>query len=152
MDYSWNVYKLFKNGKRAKKPFHVFEHDNTENLDEHFHAEVIDTFSEKIRTSKLLILRSDLPQERQADIKDINKEKLAKQRNQVFQRRINRLTNRTFTETSVIGALILCKESEWKWQWAVLEAGTSRYIHGLSPNFKSYDKAYEWMSEEIDSL
>ena len=36
LNYNWNVYKVFKNGRRAKTPFHVFEHDNPETADEHY--------------------------------------------------------------------------------------------------------------------
>lgn len=152
LNYKWNVYKLFKNGKRAKKPFHVFEYEEPERVEEHFNTEIIKEFSEKNRSAKFLILRDDLPQKRQADLKDVNKENLIRQRNKVLQICINKLSSKPEINISIQGALILCKESAWEWQWAVIEAGTSRYIQGLSPTFKSYDKAHLWMNEEIENL
>ena len=31
MSSNWNVYKLFKNGKRAKAPIHTFTHNGDNN-------------------------------------------------------------------------------------------------------------------------
>ena len=153
MNYNWNVYKLFKNGKRAKAPFHVFEYDDPGSVGEYFDAQIKENFTEKIRRSKLLVLRSDLPQTRPPDMStegDIIKKQ---NRNRVFRKFINSLKGTpAWPGARVIGGLIYCKESSWQWQWAALEPGTSRYIVGLSPLFSSYGCAEEWMTEEINKL
>ena len=62
MNYNWNVYKLFKNGRRAKAPFHVFEYNDPETVNEFYNENVRKKFSKKYRDSHVLILRGDLPQ------------------------------------------------------------------------------------------
>tara|TARA_R110002020_G_scaffold20213_1_gene69139 strand:- start:189 stop:632 length:444 start_codon:yes stop_codon:yes gene_type:complete len=147
------VYKLFKNGKRAKAPFHVFEYEDPSSVGEYFDAKVKENFTEKIRRSKLLVLRSDLPQERPASMSDEGEKIKRQNRNIVFRKLINSLRDRPdLSAERIIGGLIYCKESDWKWQWAALEAGTSRYIVGLSPTFSSHGTAHEWMIEEITKL
>ena len=153
MSYNWNVYKLFKNGKRAKAPFHVFEYDDPSSVGEYFNVKVKENFTEKIRRSKLLVLRSDLPQKRQADMENGENQLHKQNRNRVFRKFINLLKEAPdFSDTRVIGGLIFCKESEWQWQWAALEPGTSRYIAGISPTFSAYEAAHVWMEEEINNL
>ena len=56
------------------------------------------------------------------------------------------------TGVHACAALTLCAESDWKWQWARLEMGTSRYLAGFSPVFTNYELAEEWIQEEIDNL
>ena len=45
--------------------------------------------------------------------------------------------------------MILCEESEWKWQWAAIESGTCQYWLGVSPLFTSHAAAIEWMDSQI---
>ncbi len=150
MSYNWNVYKLFKNGRRAKAPFHVFEYDDPSSVGEYFDAKVKEKFTEKIRNSKLMVLRSDLPQERISDKSDEGQKLIQQNRNRVFRKFLK--NSHDIPGARVTGGLIYCKESEWEWQWAALEPGTSRYIMGLSPGFKAFDAAQEWMSEQISKL
>ncbi len=153
MSYNWNVYKLFKNGRRAKAPFHVFEYDDPNSVGEYFDAKVKEKFTEKIRDSKLMVLRSDLPQGRQADMEDGTTKLHQQNRNRVFRKYINSLKDTpNFPDSRVVGGLIYCKESQWQWQWAALEPGTSRYIVGLSPTFSAHEAAHEWMRGEISNL
>ena len=152
MSYNWNVYKLFKNGRRAKAPFHVFEYDDPNSVGEYFDAKVKENFTEKIRRSKLLVLRSDLPQERQADMNEEGKKLIKKNRNRVFRKLLKSLDGAGLPDGPVVGGLIFCRLSGWKWQWAALESGTSRYLAGISPGFASYDDAQQWMTEEIEKL
>jgi hypothetical protein len=147
------VYKLFKNGKRAKAPFHVFEYDDPESVEEHFNEHIKGNFSDKVRRSKMIVLRSDLPQERQDDLASEEDKTYQKNRNRVFRKLIKNLDDTTIlSETQFGGGLIFCRESNWQWQWAVLESSTSRYLAGLSPTFPGYNTAQQWMDNEIKKL
>jgi len=152
LTYNWNVYKLFKNGRRAKAPFHVFEYNDPNSVGEYFDAKVKENFTEKIRRSKLLVLRSDLPQQRAADMSEEGEKLIKKNRNRVFRKFLKSLDKPNFPPGTVVGGLIFCRQSEWKWQWAALESGTSRYLAGISPGFTSYEAAQVWMIEEIENL
>ena len=147
--YNWNVYKVFKNGKRAKTPFHVFEYKDPENVEEYFKDEIKEKFTEKIRAARLMILRSDLPQIRKAEGDD-HEEKTRR----IKERRVigKYLNDDSFNGTAITCGLVLCGQSNWEWQWAVLESGTLRYLAGVSPSFKSHGVAREWMNEEINKL
>jgi len=152
LSYNWNVYKLFKNGRRAKAPFHVFEYDDPESVGDYFNAEVKENFTEKIRRSKLMVLRSDLPQDQKINMGD-DQALIKQNQSRVFRNLIKNLGPRAdFDVRRVTGGLIFCKETSWQWQWAALELGTSQYVKGLSPLFESYDDAHGWMLAEIDKL
>ena len=62
MSYEWNVYKIFKNGKRAKIVFHKFGYNEPKAVEEYFESKVKVTFSKKMQRSKFIIIRDDLPQ------------------------------------------------------------------------------------------
>ena len=152
MSYNWNVYKLFKNGKRAKAPFHVFEYDDPATVGEHYEKEIKENFTEKLRETKVMILREDLPQGRQADEEFESRKKIQKRKNRVFAKYLKNVDAEPFKNCQVVGGLIFCKETNWQWQWAALESGTSRYLAGLSPTFSNSSAADAWMSEEVAKL
>jgi hypothetical protein len=152
LSYNWNVYKLFKNGKRAKAPFHVFEYDDPASVGEYYEEEFKENFTEKLRGSKIMILRSDLPQGRQVEDELDFRKKIQKRKNRVFAKYLKNVDASAFKNCQVAGGLVLSKETNWKWQWAALESGTSRYLAGLSPPFSTSARADEWMSEEISKL
>jgi hypothetical protein len=152
LSYNWNVYKVFKNGRRAKTPFHMFEYDDIENVREYFNERIKENFTEKLRASKLLILRSDLPQGRQVETDKQNKKNLQERKNRVFRKHLKNFEKKSERDVQIVTGLIFCKESKWKWQWALLESGTSHYIHGISPPFISYNSAHAWLDEEIKKL
>lgn len=150
MNYNWNVYKLFKNGRRAKAPFHVFEYNDPETVNEFYNENVRKKFSKKYRDSHVLILRGDLPQMREQERQTLTKEADMRKRSRVVRARLKDV--KIETGVHACAALTLCAESDWKWQWALLEMGTSRYLAGFSPVFTNYELAEEWMQEEIDNL
>lgn len=154
LSYNWNVYKLFKSGKRAKAPFHVFEYDDPDTVTEYFNTEIKENFTEKIRRTELIVLRSDLPQKRQVDIGEEGKKVAQNNRNRVLRKYINQIPRERFSETktSITIGLIFCKKSNWRWQWAALEGATARYIVGISPVFDTYEGGWDWMQEEILNL
>jgi len=147
--YNWNVYKVFKNGKRAKTPFHVFEYEDPDNVEEYFKAQIKEKFTEKIRASRLMILRSDLPQVRKVDGGAQEERTRHIKEGRVIRKYLKR---EAYKGTSITTGLVLCPQSNWEWQWAVLESGTLRYLAGVSPSFKNHGAACEWMNGEIDKL
>ena len=153
LSYNWNVYKLFKNGKRAKAPFYVFEYDDPESVGEYFNEHIKENFTEKIRRSKVMVLRSDLPQGRMADSSNEEDKTHQQNRNRVMRKIIKSMGDAAdLPNTRFGGGLIYCKESGWQWQWAALESGTSRYLLGLSPTFSAHAAAHAWMDNEIKKL
>jgi hypothetical protein len=150
LSYNWNVYKLFSNGNRAKAPFAVIEGESCEsdsfklmvrkNLEEKFGA--------KARSTKYKIMRADLPQEERADVE---KEKNLVLRNRVLSTKINAL-GLDLQNKRTTGALVMSKDTNWKWQWCVLRLASNQFIAALSPQFDSAENAQDWMKSEIESV
>jgi len=150
MNYNWNVYKIFKNGKRAKAPLATFTHEDEASIYEYFEAEVKKKFSEKIRDSKFTILREDADQNRtNEETNDMEDERLKKQT-----LILARFLKNTGVKPGdrVVGGLIFAKATNWTWQWCALECGTNRYVAGLSPRFDYHPDAEEWMNQQIQNL
>ena len=63
MNYNWNVYKIFKNGKRAKAPLMQFEASEEDHVS-FFEEEVRKNLSNSMKGEIFKLIRSDLPQER----------------------------------------------------------------------------------------
>ena len=152
MSSNWNVYKLFKSGKRAKAPIHTFSHegDHKEAITQFEKIEIknlIDRYGERIKKFDFKILNTEGAQER-IEVTDEQRFHLAK--NRVLATIIkNKNIN---TKRNLSGGLIYSKDTNWNWQWAALETGTSRYIEGLSTIFTSYEEAIDWMKEKINSI
>ena len=150
LSYNWNVYKLFSNGNRAKAPFVVIEGEDCESED--FTAMVRknleEKFGAKARSTKYKIMRADLPQEDRADEEE---KKNLVLRNRVLSIKINAL-GLDLENKRTTGALVMSKETDWKWQWCVLRMSSNQFIAGLSPQFKSAEEAAEWMNIEVKNL
>ena len=149
--YNWNVYKVFKSGKRAKNPLMTFDYGGSTPIEQFFENKIKTSLSEKLRKSEYIVLRSDLVQDREEDPSAEEKRVLARKRQRVFSKYIKD-TRKLNKDVNISGGLILCNESKWKWQWAVTELATNRYLSGVSPKFRSYDRAEEWMDKEIKKL
>ena len=150
MNYTWNVYKLFKNGKRAKLPLTTFECTGDENkADEHFQAVILENFKEKnqekYRDLKYAILRSDLPQDRNIQ----HDEALQKQK--IIFARLARGSGIKERRGFSCG-LIFAKRTNWQWQWCALQSGTNQVLAELSPQFKTHTEADAWMTEQVQNL
>ena len=150
LSYNWNVYKLFSNGNRAKAPFAVVEGEDCEsdgfmlkvrkNLEEKFGA--------KAALTKYKIMRADLPQEERADEEE---KKNLVLRNRVLAAKIKTL-GLDLQNKRTTGALVMSKETNWKWQWCVLRVASNQFIAALSDEFNSSQDAMEWMKNEIEKL
>ena len=141
MSYNWNVYKIFKNGNRAKAPITTFECDEV-SMQEHFNNVIKKNFSGKFANANYHIIRSDLPQEENLVSEE---EKISKEKNRVLGRLAAQ--QKIDYKYKIATSLVYCKESDWKWQWAAVGSGTTKYLRGLSPTFKTYDEAHVWIQE-----
>ena len=143
LNYNWNVYKLFKSGKRAKAPFMTFEHCES-GAEEHFEEEIKKNFNERLRETQFMVLRADESQEM---AEDPTKKILFEQK-----RVIQRYLTPELQKLNLSWGLIYSKKSEWAWQWAFLESATNKYIAAISPHFKIQKEAYAWMENQISTL
>ena len=143
LNYNWNVYKVFKSGKRAKAPLMTFEHCESGAM-EHFEEEIKKNFNERLREMQFTVLRADVSQEMAED----PRKKILLDQKQVIQRYLTA----DLKKLNLSWGLIYAKASEWQWQWAFLESGTNRYMAPISPKFKIQKEAYEWMNQQITAL
>ena len=146
--HTWNVYKVFKNGKRAKAPLTNFECEHGEMSDAitYFNAIVKENFTEKIRGSTFEIVREDASQER-----IVVEDKQFQARRRVLARAI-REKNLGNKKRNLVGGLLFSKQTNWNWQWCALEAATSQFVVGLSPAYDTADEADRWMLEQMKNL
>ena len=150
MNHNWNVYKIFKNGKRAKAPLLTFAYEDESSIYEHFEAEIKKNFNEKNRDEKFTILREDAEQARQEEkTNKVEEERLRKQ-TLILARFLKK--SGVCPGDRVVGGLIFAQATGWTWQWCVLECGTDRYVAGLSPRFDYYPEAAGWMNQQIQKL
>ena len=135
MIYEWNAYKVFLNGKRAKRPSITFKHDDESTVSEYFESKIKRKLGKKFKSSEFTILRADLPQNSKEELELAEKKKANELKNQVIRKHFKNIHVKGKIRPSVNygTGLIYCKESNWKWEWAVLENGTNRYIKGISP-------------------
>ena len=76
-------------------------------------------------------------------------EVLHQKRSKVFRQHLKNLNKAPMANKNTQFGMILCEESEWKWQWAAIESGTCQYLLGVSPLFTSHAAAIEWMDSQI---
>jgi len=144
---NWNVYKVFKNGKRAKAPMMTFRHrGGQEEVTIYFNTNIKKNFNEKNRELNFILLRADESQER---------EEKKIEENFHFQTLVlNTLAKELELEKKqrMVGGLIFASATHWKWQWCALEPATNNYIAGLSPRFDNATEADKWMKNQIQNL
>lgn len=146
MSSNWNVYKLFKSGKRAKVPVHNFFFDGTlEEAYDQFVGSEIKKLGDKAKQTKYHILNSETNQQRVLE-SDEN-EKKSMEKNRVLGaiiKRINLPPARSYAT-----ALVYARESNWNWQWAAIQPGTGKYLAALSEEFKTHEAAEKWINNQI---
>jgi len=150
MSSNWNVYKLFKSGKRAKAPIYTFTYkgdqaDATTQFDQFEIDHLIEEHGERIKKFDFKIVDAESAQER---IEVTDEQRYVKARNQVLATIIQK--KKINSKRSIGGGLIYSKKTNWKWQWAALEAATNNYIEGLSDMFESHGEAIRWMNDKIN--
>jgi hypothetical protein len=147
MSHNWNVYKIFKNGKRAKAPIHVFEYDDESSVMDYFESQVKKNFSEKIRGWEFSILRADASQEREVEKQEEADAALHQQQKSVLGRLVRKSNIRS--KRSITAALIFARETNWQWQWCAVEAGSHTFLAQLSPPFDTNEEAHTWLTNQI---
>ena len=130
---------------------HSFTYENPETVNAYFDNVVKENFTEKIRRWDFTLLRADQPQDRKAEVVDEEARLLEQNQNRVFGKLLQSAHLPPNTK-AVVAGLVCCEKSDWEWQWAVLQEGTSVYLAGLSPTFKSHMDADTWMNEKIKEL
>ena len=150
MTYSWNVYKIFNNGKRAKAPLYSFSH-NTSNIEDYFESNIknilIQKYGDKINQNKFSIIRSDLPQTSKTEFSE--KERDLQLRKKVF---TSYLKGKPYEKEMIECVLLFSQNTNWKWRWCVVHAATTHIISIISPEADSYEEAHKWMKNEIEKL
>jgi hypothetical protein len=130
----------------------VFEYDNPNDVDEYFDSKIKEKFSKKFADSRLMIVRADLPQDRGEEKEKIQQKKRIVWQHRVIHKYLKTVGERDGEYKGATHGLILCEQSQWKWQWAILERSTLSYVVGASPLFDGAIAAHAWMTEEIDNL
>ena len=151
MSHNWNVYKVFSSGKRAKMPLHVFEYDGEDDVHDYFNDEVkkflVETKGEKIKKTKFTLIRSDVSQDR-IDPHAKTKE-YEHMRNKVIKKHFKTMSG---DYKNVTVGITYRPETDWKWQWCIMEQATHQYVGPISEKFDSYEGAQDWMTQEIKQI
>ena len=145
---TWNVYKIFAGGKRAKKSIFSFEHEDEATVNDFFQQNIKSTFTIKQQKSEYSLLRADLPQER-AEKSQSEEQLVSMARSKVLRELLKTMDKSSIAEKNTQFALLMAAQTEWKWQWAVLEAGTLQYLLGVSPIFENHKEAADWMEKKV---
>jgi len=146
LKYKWNVYKIFKNGKRAKSPFCQIEAIDKSKAKEKFLNEYLAEEGSKYEKYIWAFVRSDLSQDRSYEKNLEKKDETKRTKNNFLGQlasKIGQLPNNICT------GLVLSKETNWEWRWAACEPGTMKFLKALSPPFKSAIKAEEWLTTQL---
>ena len=146
---TWNVYKIFANGKRAKFPVQSFEYADETLAYEFFMSNIKPGFAKKMQKSKYTIVRSDLPQER-TEVDQAPEDILNKKRAKVIKRHMELSHDTPLFNKNLQFGLLFAAETEFKWQWCAMEAGTNRFLSGISPKFNKHGDAIEWVDSKFD--
>ena len=89
-----------------------------------------------------------MPQER-AEKSQSEEELTSIERSKVLRELLKTMDKSSIAEKNTQFALLMEAQTNWKWQWAVLEAGTLQYLLGVSPAFDYYEEAADWMDEKV---
>ena len=144
---NWNVYKVFASGKRAKSPYTSFEAEEPQ----YFFDNILPTLTQKLQKSKWIVLNTEQPQERQADVIDEEAERFKKNKTKV----LSKLTAKKFPQFSnkkIEACLAMNKETNWKWAWCVVDCASHQYLGELSQRFDYSAQADDWIEEQIKCM
>ena len=144
---NWNAYKVFANGKRAKGPYTTFEAEESQ----HFFESILPALTPELQKAKWLVIDSNLPQERQAEVRDEQKEKFEKNKIKVLSKLAAKRFPQ-FADKKVEACLAMNERTDWKWAWCVVECASHRYLGELSERFDYPSLADEWITEQIKCM
>lgn len=141
---NWNAYKVFANGKRAKAPYTTFEAEESQ----HFFESILPTLTEKLQKADWIILNTDEPQERKAEVRDEAEDKFTKDRIRFLSRLANSRYPR-LRDKKTEACLMMNGNTEWKWAWCIAESGTHKFLGLLSECFDNRNEAMEWIETKV---
>ena len=144
---SWNAYKVFASGKRAKMPYTTFDSEDSK----HFYESILPTLTPKLQKSNWLILNTEEPQERQAEAIDEAKVKFEKDKIR-FLGTLAAKKYPKFANNKVEACLSMCPETGWKWAWCVVECASHRHLGELSERFNTRTEADSWIREKLECM
>ncbi len=141
---NWNVYKVFKNGKRAKFPFQTFSADTKD----HFFSSVLPKLDKKLQKAEWVVISVDEPQERPEEMRDEKQDKFIQMRNS-FLSKIATRDYPSVADKNVVTCLMMNEGTEWKWSWCVAEGATHNFIGCLSDKFNTREEAMNWIENQV---
>ena len=144
---NWNVYKIFKNGKRAKLPTCQIAAETATNAEKIFLKEFLPALPEKYKSYGWTYIQEGVNQERAYEKQNEKNSKFKKVRDRFFAKRVMEVGN---LPNNIAIALVMNKQTDWKWQWAACQPATSKYLIGLSPLFDNSFEADDWLRDNIN--
>lgn len=146
-EHNWNIYKLFKNGKRAKLPTCQIIAETAVEAEKIFLEEFLTALPKKYSNYNWVYVHEDDNQTREYERDCEHDAKFKRIRELFFARQAAKLGN---IPNNIAIALVMSKCTDWKWQWAACQPATSKYLAGLSPQFDSSLQADAWLRESLD--
>ena len=144
----WNVYKIFANGKVAKKPCHEFTCSDDDAVFTYFEQEIRPTLPTKLQKYKFELLKEGVePAITSTSVSE--EEQMARKRSKILHKHLKNNEKISDFGDFINFALLLSSETDWKWQWAAVERVTCKYLLGISPSFRSYDDAVHWVDSQM---
>ena len=146
---TWNVYKIFANGKRAKFPIQSFQYADETLAYEYFINNIKPAFTVKQQKANYTMVRSDLPQERSDNIYS-TEDILQKKRAKVIKIHMENSGEVPLVASNLQFGMLLSEKTDFKWQWCAMEGGTTRFLRGISPKFARHADAIDWVDSKFD--
>ena len=155
MSSNWHVYKIFKNGKRAKAPIYEFEHEGdmaaaTSHFDSKIKIKVSEKFGHKTTAPQFIVVNSADAHAHSRETEDEREKLFLAKRTRVLLVEARR-KNLPIAKNHTTG-LLMGKDTNWKWQWVLMEAGTSRFRGAISEEFTTHSGAVTWIQQKINQL
>ena len=143
----WNVYKVFANGKRAKSPHTTFSAKESS----HFFENILPTLTAKQQKTSWVVIDSQASQERPVEKIDEEAELMVKKIQTVLKIRASEKYP-DLMERKVIGALMMSKDTDWKWAWCLVQPATHNFIAMVSETFEKRKEATAWIPAEYQKM
>lgn len=144
---SWNAYKVFANGKRAKMPFMSFDAEESN----HFFSDILPTLDKKVQKNKWTILNVNEPQEREEEARDEEHERFVKMRTRFLSKMaVQKYPNLAIN--NVQSCLLMSSDIDWKWAWCIVEGSSHKFIAEISDRFSTASAAEKWLKEQVECM
>ena len=145
--HNWNVYKIFNNGKRAKLATCQIVAETAVEAKKIFLKEFLPALPEKFQRCDWVYVHEAADQARSYEKDRDFKAKLQKERNKFFAQKVAEIGG---LPNKVSISLVMNPQTNWKWQWAVCQPATSKFLAPISPQFDTGKQADEWLKDNLD--